>query len=206
MAEKGTIGTAPRWLGRAKDTRYWRGQVLPRWRELVLDWYLILGFDAGLVAVLLSVNPSKENLKLSELVTAELAFAAISFGACITGSVLVITLAPTDQVKVWSSKGRTKDSYFSHYSNLIFTFTWAAIAQLAVICASIVLLTLGPDAQVLLPDPSVVHLAILALDFGIVTYAFLQLFTVISTISQIGVVFINQAISPTEKGSVAKDE
>jgi hypothetical protein len=200
MIEKGTNGTEPRWLRRAIDTRYWRGQVLPRWRELVFNWYLILVVDAGMVAVLLSVNPSKENLKMSELITAELAFAAISFGACITGTVLVITLAPTDQVRVWSQKGRTRESYFSHYSNLIFTFTWAAIAQLAVIGASLILLILGPDARVLPLAPSFIHVAVLALDFGIATYAFLQLFTVISTISQIGVVLISQAISPTEKG------
>ena len=82
---------------------------------------------------------------------------------------------------------------FSHLSELVFVFTWAAVAQFAVVVAAILAFVLGGGSVVGPGSPLPSHVALVALGFCVVLYGILELFTVIATISQMGVVIDSAA-------------
>lgn len=177
-----------------EDLFYWRGQVKGRRRQLLKDGTLWLALALGTLCLLLSSHVPIQNLKIVDVATAALSYASIAFGACITSIVLVVSLAPVERVKEWSSKGATGSKY-SHYSDLVFVLTWSAIAQLGVIGLGLGSFIFGGETVVVPEDPWLSHRALLWVCSVVAFYAFSQLFTVVSTLSQIAVVTIHESLN-----------
>jgi hypothetical protein len=172
---------------RPGDIHYWRGQVWPRRRQLLTDRTLILAICGGALLTALAWHQPLGKAKISDLAGAELAFASISFGACVTGAVLALTLSPRDRISEWAGivlPGKR----FSIYSDLMFVFTWSAVSQLGVIVAAGLGFFLGGDGSIGPSRPRWSHIALLSLNCTIIIYALAQLFTIIATISQLAVV------------------
>lgn len=168
------------------EVSYFRGQVAPRaWRilrapQLVIS--LIIGVAIGIVSPYLPIGDSSA----SSLSTAGLTFASVSFAACVAGAVLALTI-PSTEFRSLTTRKNAKQK-FSSYSTLIFTFTWSAFAQLGVVAASICGILFGADYLASPTDGPVINRVSLGVASALFSYAFLQLATVLTTISQIAAV------------------
>lgn len=130
---------------------------------------------------------------------AGLSYASIALGACITAAVLVLSIPSAERVERWvqtSSPG----SEFSHFSDLVFVFTWSAVAQLLVIGVSLGAYLFGGDVLMAPAHPRWTHIVALAVTLTITLYAFWQLMTVIATLSQVAYVTISET-QPTSRHS-----
>jgi hypothetical protein len=123
------------------------------------------------------------------LASAGLVYSALSFGACVTGAVLALTSLSAEQRHDWATTS-VVGREFSHLSELVFVFTWAAISQLAVVVAACGGYILGGDGVIGPPHPLWTHVVLAAVAYFVGTYAVLHLFTVVSTLSLLGAVSI----------------
>ncbi|WJJ09869.1 hypothetical protein [Prescottella equi] len=171
------------------DVHYFKGQVWPRRKEIIFSKRValvaILAVATGLSCTHLPVG----RVSVSLLSTAGLSFAALSFGACVTGSVLALTI-PTPEVRIWATTANGSGRH-SHYSDLIFTFTWSGLAQLMVVIASILGFIFGGDNPAAPPNGWVLNSVWVGLAALVFFYALVQLVTAIATISQMGTVLIS---------------
>ena len=183
--------TAERSYSRPEHVHFWRGQVWGRRGRLLKDssLWVALAFG-GLVTWLVNTSPGGD-LEIADVGGAGLSYAAIAFGACITGIVLVLSLPSEQRVHRWATTGM-KDSPFSHYSDLVFVLTWSAISQLSVILLSLGGYLFGGHIEMAPDDPRTSHVVALFGCMFVAVYAFLQLFTVVSTLSQIAFVTIDE--------------
>ncbi len=120
--------------------------------------------------------------------TAAMTFASIAFAACLTGAVLALTVPTDEQRKHWSGT-KKKGSSFSHFSDLMFVFTWSAMCQIPVMGIGI-LVFIGAGS---ISNTGVVNISIpVRVSVGLLVvvglYALLQLTAVVRTISQLAVV------------------
>lgn len=166
--------------------------MLPRAGRLLLDRNLGLSLLAALLLTAFGRDLPLGTLQIGDLASAGLAYSALAFGACVTGAVLTVSLAPYRRVRELATSG-PEDWRYPHYSELLFVFTWSAVAQLAVILASLLAYIMGGSTVVGPADPYPSHLVLLFLAASVLVYALLQLFTVVATLSQLGVVLISQA-------------
>lgn len=174
-----------------KHGQYWRGQVWGRRSKLVKDRSLWLALVVGTILTASSRHLPVVDMHISDLSSAALTYASIAFGACITSLVLAVGLFPIERVKTWSTQGEA-GSQFSHFSDLVFVFTWSATAQLAVIAFGLGGFFFGADITVVPDSPRLSHWLLLYASCVTLLYAFLQLFTVVSTLSQMAWVTITE--------------
>ncbi len=167
---------------------FWSCQVWQRSRKLISWRGGIVAVGVGVVAALLIPRAANEQPLVSDLAATALTFASISFGACLTGAVLALTVPSKDQRDYWSRSG-LPGSRFSHFSDLIFVFTWSAMSQLAVVGASVGLyLAEASPTTVSTQHAGIALRVVLAILGAVGVNAVLQLTTVVKTISQLGVV------------------
>lgn len=174
--------------------RYWKGQVWPRRRLILLHRHMAwaAGFTA-LVVALCATQPVGA-LQISSVSGAALGYAALSFGACVTGAVLALTLPSEDRVRKLATSG-TRGSEFSHYSDLVFNFTWSAVAQLALVLTVAFAYLLGGDTPVWPSNPRWTHVALLITAVAVGVYSVIRLFSVLYTMSQVAAVVISDIAS-----------
>jgi hypothetical protein len=130
------------------------------------------------------------DLQISSVSGAALGYAALSFGACVTGAVLALTLPSEERVRRLATTGKD-DSEFSHYSDLVFNFTWSAMAQLALVLAVAFAYLLGGDTPVWPANPRWSHVALLVVAVAVGVYSVIRLFSVLYTMSQVAAVVIS---------------
>lgn len=175
-------------LSHPDDLRYFRGQVQPRLKRILCTTRVLTVSVLAITTGLLCTRVPVGSVPVVDLSTAGLSFAALSFGACVTGAVMALTL-PSPEVKTWatsSSGGR-----HSHYSDLIFTFTWSGLAQLAVVTAAIFGILFGGEKLAAPPGGGVINSVWVGLSAWVFFYALAQLVTTVTTISQMGTVLIH---------------
>lgn len=166
---------------------YWRGQVWPRHGRILSDFHLIVAVIVSVIATLATWHLPIRDVPIATVAAAALAYAALSFGACVTGAVLALTVGTESQRRAWSAGG-PPGSTFSHLSELVFVFTWAATAQFAVVVAAVLGFVLGGNLPMGPAHPLPTHVLLLACAYAVVVFALLELATVVFTLSQLGVV------------------
>lgn len=172
----------------------WMGQVAPRLPSLILDLHLYMALLGGSALAYITPQQPVAKLDIAVLAGAIMALASIAFGACITGAVLAITLAPRERITRWG-QGQAKGSHFSHFSELIFVFVWSALAQLALIVVAGLAFIFG-GAHIMWPEQFGGFQRVLIGGAGAVAmYAFIQLYNVVKAILQVGVVVEYEATS-----------
>ena len=188
----------PVWLSRRKDNKLIAGQVAPRARSLVRDkqWWFIA--PVWLVFYVLASQSQASALAIKDVALAEISMASLSFGACVTGLVLSLTIN-SDRSAKWARSGRAGSS-FSHLSDLIFVFAWSAMAQLVMLASAFTSLLLGSRSFVYVRDEAISHRILLAIAVLVACYAFFQLISVLRSLVQIGVVTINDVIRSESTG------
>ncbi len=170
------------------QNNFWSCQVWQR-RGKLFTWRRgILAAVVGLAAAFLIPRTGNEQALVSDLAATALTFASISFGACLTGAVLALTVPSKDQREYWSQSGLS-DSPFSHFSDLMFVFTWSSMSQLAVVGAGLGLyISEAPPAPIAGQHVYLALRIFLGILGAVSVNAFLQLTAVVKTISQMAVV------------------
>jgi hypothetical protein len=177
------------WLGRRADNKLLRGQVLPRARELLLDkqWFGVIPVAIAFCAAFSS--SLAKDLVINDVALAQVSVASLSFGACVTGTVLSLTLS-AERARAWATTRRNPTARFSNLSDLVFVFIWSAFCQLAVVFAAFAAIAVGGHRLIYVPNPGLGERVLLFADVLVTTYAFFQLVSVLRTLLQIGVVNI----------------
>ncbi len=172
-----------------RHNRYWAGQVWPRRRDVLYNRRVVSALLLALAAPFVVDRTPVGELEIQLLASAGLAYAALSFGACITGAVLALTLPSRQQIQTWARTAKDGAKH-SNLSDLLFVFTWSALLQLAVAMTCGLAFVLGGSLTAWNADPKWTHIALLMLAVAVIVYAFEQLLVVVVTISQIGAVLI----------------
>ena len=183
----------PSSLTRPEHIRFWRGQVWRRRRRLACDWTLFASLVSGIILTVLVFHSPGGQLEIREIGAAGLSYAAIAFGACVTGVVLTLSLSSPERVRRWATTTRSEGSEFSNYSDLVFVLTWSAVMQLGVIALSLGAYLFGAKIVMAPHNARLSHYLVLDVSLTIATYAFLQLFTVVSTLSLVSYVINDDA-------------
>lgn len=173
---------------------YWRGQVFPRARNLILDWGTAASLVGGVITVWIISTGGSQGTPIQDVAGAVLDYAAIGFGACVTALVLAISLAPTERVQRWSTR-YPHGHEFSTYSELIFVLSWSAAVQLFTVLIAFISKFVGGSIAVWPHDPLRSHVILLWLAASTVIYALWQVATVVATLSMIGAVTAQEAQS-----------
>lgn len=189
---------------------YIRTEAWPRRRR-------ILWSSECFIAVLVSVafGLFGDDLAIGDATTGNvmvviLAYAAIAFGFCLAGLTVALTL-PDRQFALElvkdpnNAEGRSDASNSvtgTAYSNLIFVFSWTAVAHwLTIVGAFVLLVAAGPDAHLVGQSASAGHEAVIAALFGVCTYAVLQFLTTVITLSQVGAAYVGILRNSAQNGS-----
>lgn len=139
---------------------------------------------AAAAAVFWLPRDVNHDLKLADIATAVLTFATISFGACLTGAVLALTI-PSDTQRHELSAQRA-EARFTDFSDLVFTFTWSAMSQLPLVLLAFATYGIGGTVHATHDLGShVPERVVLGTMAFVGVNAFLQLTTVVKTISQL---------------------
>ena len=168
-----------------KLNRFWGCQVWRRRKRLITVQRAAVAVAVGGLAAYVLPTAGNQTTLVSQLGFTALTFATISFGACLTGAVLALTVPSEDQRSALSGSS-LPGTDFSHFSDLIFVFTWSAMSQLAVTGAAVGLYLVAASARPS-PRPHVdlgirIFLGVLG---SVSVYAVGQLTAVIKTISQL---------------------
>ena len=185
--EDGPQATPPR-----SPNKYYWGQVVPRLRKILGHWTFVLTIMASICLYLCAHWTSFGDVSIASLRSNLTAYAALSFGASIGGCVLILTLPNRDFIRTISLH-KLEGSCHSSYSDLLFVFTFSAMAQLATIGVVVAMYGLGGSEQVLADHTSLSHHVLLILAAVVVVFSVLRLVLVVTTLSQLGVVIENDA-------------
>jgi hypothetical protein len=169
---------------------FYRGMVLDRFgRKFLKRKEAIAVILLSIVIFLVVVNGPAGILKISEAATAGLALSSMSFTACVAVFVLVLALPSEKRVKEWSKTETEDDS--NVYLDLIFSITWATLAQLLLMISSVLAFIFGAEYVV---SPGfdgigfidVVHYIVLLMSCIVLVYAIRELHSVVMSLFLIG--------------------
>ena len=161
--------------------RFWRGQVRYRWSRIAWHWHPALAAVIAVAVTLAVPRTTAANLTIREVSTAGLAYAALSFGACVTSAVLALAFPSEERLLKLASTGRD-GSLFSHYSDLVFTFAWSAIAQLALVVAIALAYVFGGEGVLWPENPHLTHVVLFVAAMFVTAYSVIRLFNVVATL------------------------
>jgi hypothetical protein len=124
-----------------------------------------------------------------EIAATLLTYAAIALGFCLAGLTLALTLPDRDFAKrlATSINKRTTDAY----SDLLFVFSWTAIAHWVSVVSALLLILLWQDQPLIPSDVLPSRRFMVALVTILVAYSFFQFLITLITLSQVGRTYIN---------------
>ena len=184
-----------------KDLNVFRNQVAPRARQIVGSWPVLVAVAGALLTTLGIVALPVRHTPIAEIAAMGFTYASISLAACVSGLVLSLALPGDNRLRKWSNMTGSVEAK-SVLSDLLFTFFWAACAQLAVLLVCFGAVLFGGTLRIGEPAPlPVSHVAALIFSFTVVVYSLAQLFVVLQTLVQVGVLVImeEQAASAEHK-------
>jgi hypothetical protein len=167
--------------------QYLRDEALPRWSKVVFTWEcLVTGIVIGVFAkyggLLFALYP-----RVSDITTGLIAYASIALGFCIAGLTISLTFPDAKFTTHMSElSGKT-----SPYSDLLFVFSWTAIAHWCAVVAMFVVILLADGSQSLLPPGhSAFRIWTVSLLAGLCAYCLCQFLITLITLSQVGSAYI----------------
>lgn len=174
-------------------TRFYRGQVTPRRKKIVGHWTTKL--TAATTALIYGGArwTSFGDVPIDSLRATITAYAALSFGASISGCILILTLPSREFIRTVGLH-KLEGRRLSSYSDLLFVFTFSAVTQLWTIGAVIGMYGLGGTEMVLPAGARLTHHALLVLATTVVIFSVFRLLVVVTTLSQLGVVIEAAAV------------
>jgi hypothetical protein len=174
--------------------QYLRDEGVPRLGKIVVS-------PESLIAVLVACaflrwgdQCFSQSPKIGDLTTGLIAYASIALGFCVAGLTISLTLPDQDFATKLACL-KKEDEPTNAYSDLLFVFSWTAIAHW---CALIVLFALtlfGESTSSLLPaGHSRFRGWIVSLIAGICAYCLCQFLITLITLSQVGNIYIKHLV------------
>lgn len=185
------------------ESSFWRSQVWGRRKQLLTDPDPWVSLGLALITMVLVPHIPLAAVRIDALAELGFVYAALSFGAAVTGAGLTFGIPGKDRIRRWS-KIKPKGSKFSSFSNLIFVFAWAASIQVAVVVISALAVAFGSGYEVLPNGAIPSHVVFLFLAMWVWWYALLELAAVIQTLLQVANAIIGEeAKLPDNRGANA---
>jgi len=179
-------------------SQYFRDEASPRWRKIVFspETYLISVVIACFATF--GGHLFAESPKISDMTTGLIAYASIALGFCVAGLTISLTLPePRFTLKL----ARRKDGEpTSAYSDLLFVFSWTAIAHWFALIILFAVVLFADGAKTLLPpDHSTLRTAVVACVGGLCAYCFCYFLITLITLSQVGNLYIKDLAKRAEQ-------
>ena len=198
---------------------YLRTQVWPRRAQIALQGQTALALLAGALVAVAGDDLALDDLDTDKFVTAVFAYAALALGACLTGLTVALTLPDRSFAEHLVAQEKEDDARTTAYGDLVFVFSWTALAHWVVIAAALVTIAVvgDQDLPTLAGDCSIAA-ALVVLLVTLLVYAMVQFGVTIITLSQVATVYIiwirreadnhdaatRQTPSPTEPGNAGE--
>lgn len=172
-------------------------EALSRTRTIVVSSEVAIALAGGILGVVFADDLAIGHTATGDVVFVVRAYAAIAFGFSVAGLAVVLT-AP-DRVfasrLAWSDPVTPgiadKPPKRNSYSNLLFIFSWTAIAHWLVVIVSLaVLVGLGSETALLPEGSSLKHSVTIGLLVGVTIYAVELFLVTVVTLSDVGDTYI----------------
>lgn len=157
---------------------YWLKQLRPRFATTFGSSEALLAAAAGVAVGLFGHSVGLANARVGDIVVAILTYAAVAFGFCVAALTIALT-APRPRMAIRLATTTREggpigvgDPGNDSYSNLLFIFSWTAIAHWFVIIGSVgLLVALGSDLPFVAEGSSAQHRAAVGLFAAATIYA-----------------------------------
>jgi len=187
---------------------YLRDEVLPRWQAVIFGSELWLAIVIGITCGIWGDDLALAHAKVGDITSAVLTYAAIAFGFCLSGLSLVLAL-PDREFATRLARSSPTGSRASHYSELIFVFSWTAIIHWLDVAGSIALFVFCGSEERVFPPCDYARSKVNLLDFVhrewfwidrrlvvfaatfLTVYAVFQFLITLITLAQVGRVYID---------------
>jgi hypothetical protein len=186
--------------------RYLRTQAWPRRRDILRQGQVAAAVVAGIIVAIVGDRLGLDDVKVDVLVTAVFAYAALALGACLTGLTVALTLPDRSFALYLAAAKREDKPEANAYHDLVFVFSWTALAHWAVISLALVTFVgLGDqDVPTFAGDCSVGGALVVVLIAALV-YAMAQFMVTIITLAEVAEVYINWMLKEKRAGAVGAD-
>jgi hypothetical protein len=177
---------------------YFRKEVGPRWRQLLLTSEALIAIVAGWLFSWLGPSSLGSKPLLNEFVTATAAYDAIALGFCVAGMTIALTL-PNPELMRRMAKKEIKGLHGNALSGLLFVFSWTAFMHwIAIVLLLVALVFGGSDKGLLAADASALRRWLIGGLISFNLYCLLQFLITVVTLSQVGNVYIDDLRKPAE--------
>ena len=179
---------------------------MPRWFEVLSGAELWVALTLSILFAIYGHRVGVGGAKVGEVATVALAYAAVAFGFSLAGLTLALTLPDADFANELATtiKGEPRSAIrrFTRkfesdqadaYSELLFIFSWTAIAHwLTVVVSFAFLIKFGFDDVLVPVHASVAHRVAIGIWAFVATYAVSLFLVTLITLSQVGQVYIRR--------------
>lgn len=172
---------------------YFSKEVWPRRREILRGSELWIALIGALLLSHCAPNWGIASTQVGEVVTVALAYAAVAFGFCLAGLTVALTLPNDGFVRDLATKKpseaqiKRKGRDANPYSDLLFVFSWTAIAHwLVIVIGLLVLVEAGYSSQLVCGDFGLDERVRLGILSFFLLYAVFQFLITLITLSQVG--------------------
>jgi hypothetical protein len=170
--------------------QYLLDEGLPRWRNILLTPEIVVAVAVISIFAEYGGRLFETSPKIGDLTTGLIAYASIALGFCVAGLTISLTLPDRDFAAHLATLQRPGKST-NAYSDLLFVFSWTAIAHWGAILVLFIVILLTESSSALLPHGHTKYrTVIVAAIAGICTYCLCQFLITLITLSQVGAVYI----------------
>lgn len=186
---------------------YVQTEVGPRWRKIVTSSQLIASATIAVVSGVWGPIIGGGPLELGDVALSLLAYGAVSFGFSVASLTLVLAI-PHARFSAWLATTGSKNDR-SRYQDLLFVFSWTAVAHWLLIVIVLALLAVNGTDAPLVPVGSSTRLrvSVALLSFS-TSHGVFQFLVALITLAQFGRVYVGYLAQAEERdqGEVGGDE
>jgi hypothetical protein len=170
--------------------QYVKDEGIPRWRNILMTPETFLALVVVAIFLVYGGELFETSPKIGDLTTGLIAYASIALGFCVAGLTISLTLPDRDFASHLATLKRPGQSTNS-YSDLLFVFSWTAIAHWGAILLLFIVILLTESNSPLLPvGHTKCRTVIVSIIAGVCTYCLCQFLITLITLSQVGAVYI----------------
>lgn len=173
--------------------QYLRDEGIPRFGKIVVSTETAISILTGVVFLKWGDQLFSQAPKIGDVTNGLIAYASIALGFCVAGLTISLTLPDQDfAAKMALLKG---DEPTNSYSDLLFVFSWTAVAHWFALVVLFTLALFTDSAGPLLPPGhSRLRGWLVAIIAAICAYCLCQFLITLITLSQVGNVYIKHLI------------
>ncbi len=130
--------------------RFFRDEVAPRWSSILWKSELWIAALLGIAAGLFGDGIPLGHAKVGDVISSVLTYSSIAFGFCLSGLTIVLAMPDGEFVRRLATS-RLPNQERDAYSDLLFVFSWTAVAHWIDVAGAIVLLVFCGFDELIFP-------------------------------------------------------